>query len=339
MKRIGAVFAVVATGFFLGVGVPSTHARTPAPTGLVAVSGGHTVEIVSPVTGAATSFKAGPVGWLSPGPGGGLFAPELVDGTTRVIDLRKVRAVGKLKGVTMPHFGAEVADRYVAVAGDVLVLSYPERAMLARIKAKITRPWQVLISRDWSTLLILERTPGVAGPPVLWTVDLVDREVLRRTPLDPNVTSMSFSQSLGLLALAEETSGVRLVDPATLTTVRLIATGGVVKDVAFSGGGNVLLAAVAMGHAGTVECFQLKMKHKGLTVSRRKPVTLNAAPVRLAVAPGGVWAVAGTQAPGLAFFRIGHRKVVRRVPLPAAPRDVEWCDVGRRGPLVPEWSK
>ncbi|NOZ78079.1 MAG: hypothetical protein GXP48_02630 [Acidobacteria bacterium] len=339
MKGRGVAFVFVAA-FVLGVaGVPIAQARTPEPPGLVAVSGGHTVEVVSPVTGAVTRFDAGPVGWLFPGPGGVLFAPDLVDGTTLVIDLRKLRIIRRLKGVTMPHFGPEVADRYIAVAGDVLVLSYPERAMIARIGARITRPWQVLIAKDWTTALILERTPGVAGPPVLWAIDLVDREVLRKTPLDPDVTSMAFSQSLGVLAFATGASGVRLVDPATLATVRVIAAGGVVKDVAFSGGGSVLLAAVATGHTGTVECFHLKVKRKGLAVSRRKPVTLAASPARLAVAPGGVWAVVATNAPALAFFKIGHKKVARRVPLSAAPRDVEWCDVARPGPLMPEWSK
>ncbi len=337
-QQISRALVSAAACVFLGVAVPAQSAAPPDPPGLVAVSAGQKVALVAPATGAVRSFESGPVGWLYPAPGGLLFAPDLVHAQTLVIDLRKLRIAQRLKGVTMPHFGAIVADRYITVAGDVMVLSYPERAMLARIPAHIMRPWQVAISEDWSTLFILERTPGLAAPPVLWTVDLTNRDILRKTPLDAGIVSMAFSRNLGLLAFADGASGVLLADPVTLKTVRRLEPGGTVRDVAFANEDTILLAAVARNHRGTIETFRLKVKRKGLSMSQKKPVVLEAAPLRLAVSPDGLWAVAATARPGLSFFKVGHSEIVRTVPLPATPRDVEWCDVTRRGPLLPEWS-
>ncbi len=338
MKRTAAPFVFVAVCVLLGIVPSSAAAGTTEPDGVIAVSAGNQVEIIAPGTGAVTSFKAGPVGWLYPAPGGLLFAPDLIHGRTLVIDLKHLRSSGILKGVTMPHFGADVADRYVTVAGDVMVFSYPERAELARVEAHILRPWQVVISKDWSTLFILERTPGMTAQPVLWIIDLPNRDVLRKVPLDPGVTSMAFSRSLGVLAFADGSAGVRLSDPTTLVTIRRLQPGGRVNDVTFTDEGTTLLAAVAHEHAGAVESYRLKFKRKGLHVSRRHAVELDAVPLRLAAAPGGTWAAAGTNGPGLSLFRIGHRGVVHTVPLPASPRDVEWCDANRRGPLLPAWS-
>jgi hypothetical protein len=149
----------------------AVQARGGPPTGVIAVSAGSRVSVVDPATGKAARFETGPVGWLYPGPGGRLFAPDLVHGKTVVIDLHRRRVVETLSGVTMPRFDREVPDRYLEVAGDVFVFSFPERALLAKVPAKITRPWQVAVSRDWTTILVLERTPGSGAPPVSgrWT--------------------------------------------------------------------------------------------------------------------------------------------------------------------------
>ena len=54
-------------------------------------------------------------------------------------------------------------DRYVVVAGDVLMVSYPDRAVLGTVEAEIDYPWQVVMISD-SVLLVLERGPVGEGP-------------------------------------------------------------------------------------------------------------------------------------------------------------------------------
>jgi len=41
-----------------------------------------------------------------------------------------------------------ITDRYIAIAGEIVLLSYPDRAVMARIAAEIGHPWQVIVAPD-----------------------------------------------------------------------------------------------------------------------------------------------------------------------------------------------
>jgi hypothetical protein len=224
MKR--AAIVVLSTTLLAAGPAP---ARDPSPpAGLLAASVEQTVVLADPASGESVAFETGPVGWLFEAPGGVLFAPDLVDGRTTVIDLRTRGVADRFEGVTMPHFGPS-ADRYAVVAGDVLLVTYPERAVIARLAAGIDRPWQVEMFSE-SALIALERGED-AGGAVLSAVDMVTRQVVYRRPLPGDVRRFALSRSLGLLALADpSSSSVPLVAPATLTGVASLPMGGADAD-------------------------------------------------------------------------------------------------------------
>lgn len=323
-----------ATGVLLLAG--SAAAKHLPPPDFVIASAGNQVVVVNPRTGATMGFEAGPVGKLFPAPGGVLFAPDLVDGKTTVIDLRHLRVAKRLHGVTMPHFGP-TADRYLVVAGNVLIVSYPDRATLARISANIVHPWQVAVTEDGGTAMILERLPGDPEPPVLWAIDLFQRRVSLHVKLPPDVCSMAFSSEHGVIALAGG-STVRVVAPATLATLAQLQLRGRAVSTAFADHGQLLLVATAAGDAGSVERFGLKASHKGLRAHPLKPARLSAAPTGMAVSPEEGWAAVATKGGGVAIVRADQGDVAQTVQLKQTARDVVWCNPATPGPAVPEWS-
>ncbi len=316
---------------------PAAQAKRLPPPGLVAVSAGEQVVVVEPVSGGVRSFQTGTVGKLFPAPGGVLFAPDLVHGRTTVIDLRRLTVRQTLKGVTMPHFGQR-PDRYVVVAGDVLLVSYPDRAVLGRVEAEILHPWQVVTSADGTTVLILERLPGSADPPVLWGANLIERRLSLRAPLPADTVSMAFTREHGLLALAGG-GAIRLVDPATVTTVARMPVAGGAVDVGFADKGERVLVAVRrVDGSGVVQRFRIKGGRHGVKAREEGSIALSGAPAALAVSPGGQWAAVALAGGGVAILDARKGRPVREIVTPEAPRDLVWCDPSRPGPLLPDWS-
>ena len=162
------------------------------PMGLVAVSCGEVVVLVDPATGITRSIPSGPVAWLFPAPGGTLFAPDLVNGKTTVVDLRTQSAGEAIDGVTMPHFGS-LADRYVVVSNQILVVSYPERALMNRYEIAFESPWLVEVAVDNTVLLVLERDPAGAGPAAMVAVNLSEGRLVYRRPLGSDVRHFALS--------------------------------------------------------------------------------------------------------------------------------------------------
>ncbi len=314
----------------------STAAKQLPPPDFVIASAGDQVIVVNPRSGATRGFDTGPVGKLFPAPGGVLFAPDLVHGKTTVIDLRRLEVADRLQGVTMPHFGA-AADRYLVVAGDVLIVNYPDRAPLARISAGIVHPWQVAITEDGGTALILERLPGDHDPPVLWAIDLVQRRVSLRVAVPPEVRSMAFSRDHGVVALVGG-SKVRIVAPATLATLLQLEVPGEAVAAGFASHGRVLLVATTAGNTGSVERFDLKAGHKGLRSRQLQPVRLPAAPTGMAVSPEEGWAAIATNGGAVAIVPAAKGEIEQTAQLPETARDIVWCDPARPGPAVPQWS-
>ncbi len=335
MKKISSLLCAVT---ILSVAPPAAAKDPPHP-GVIAASVGEVVVLADPVTGGTKAFESGTVGWLYEGPAGALFAPDLLAGRTTVFDLRTGVVAEILDGVTMPHFGPLKADRYVVVAGDVLMVSYPERAVIGRMKAEINHPWQVLMISD-SVLMALERGPDGEGPAVLTAVDLVSSQLVYRRALPGRVERLSLSRELGLVAVADAaTSAVALVQPATLSPVAVLPIAGPATDVAFLDGRGMVAAVYPVeGSGGELRVWKLKPKKGALIVKKEWSVSFASVPIRVVASPG-LDRVAVALAEGkIDVVELEKFTVVGTIELPGVPRDVVWCDPTRPGPLLPTWS-
>lgn len=331
LPKLSAVLVI------LSLSGPALAKKDP-PAGIVAASAGTRLFLVNPATGAAKALEVGKVAWLFPAPGGILFAPDLTRGRTTVVDLRNQSVTGRLDGVTMPHFG-EATDRYIVVAGKILLVSWPGRALLGEVPAEIRHPWQVIVLPGDLQLLVLERRHDGRGGVRLWLVDLLERRVIRKIDLDPEVRSMVPVPALGMLALAEGPKGVHMLAGGSFETVAVIPVAGSAEGVAAGGSsGRTLAVAVADGPGGRLERHRLRSRKGELTWKSWESLALPAPPVLVAGSPDGAWvAVAlGDGHLGIAGMKEGPE--VASAQLPSAPRDLVWCDPGRRGPPAPHWS-
>jgi len=325
---------------FLAVLVPGAtgDARTKAPTGLIAASVENRVVVADPHDGAMLDYPTGPVGFLFPAPGGMLFAPDLVDGRTTVINLRSLNAVAHLDGVTMPHFGHQ-DDRYLVVAGDVLLVTYPERAPMERVEARIENPWQVVFTRDDAVALILDRRPDGVGGASLVSVDLLAHQLLQRTSLAGDVTRIALSNQLGAIALVDRSStAIRIVEPATQAVIAAFDVGGAPADAAFVEDGRTLVVAADRGEGGVLQVWQLKTSRNGLKTKLQDEAVLRAPPLRLAVDPTEAFAAVALANGAVPVIELDHGRQYTELVLGLAPRDLVWCDPARPGPVLPEWS-
>lgn len=320
--------------------LPSSGAKDKNPMGVLAASVADEVVIVDPTSGNSLSVAAGPVAWLFPAPGGILFAPDLVDGRTTVIDLRSLTVREPIPGITMPHFGT-LTDRYVVLGKQLLVMSYPDRALMNAFEIAFEHPWQAEILAGNTVLLVLERLPGGGGDVSLTAVSLDQGRLVYRRPLAGDVRHFASSVTLGVIALAEAESGrIILVDPATLMSRAVFQTTGKPVDVVFAGDGSTLVVAVEGADAGgELLIWKLKQeKKRGLQRKRESKVPLATAPVRLASSPNGRHVAVGLMNGELQIFEIDHQVPVATAQLREAPRDVVWCDPSIEGPLLPDWS-
>jgi len=315
-------------------------AKQKVPVGILAASVGDSVFLVEPGgSGRTVEFDTGPVGWLFPGPGGILFAPDVINARTTVISLLSLAVVDRLDGLTMPHFGGS-PDRYVAITDDVVLASYPDRAIMKRIPAKISHPWQVIVAPDDAAMLVLERLPDGSTGIHMTTVNLITRQVVYRRPLTGDIRHMSLSPQLGLLALADAASNqVYLVEPATLSLMASRPTDGRPLDVIFTSGGKILATAVDSGDgAGVLDLAQFKSGKKGLKLDKEFSIPLAAAPVRIDSSPDGAHVAIALEGGAITIIDVNTRAIVATAELPGTPRDLRWCDPLSEGPMVPAWT-
>lgn len=314
------------------------EAKDPPPGGLLVASVGQQVAMADPLTQTFLKVRAGTVGFLFPAPGGIVFAPDLVGGGTTVIDLKGLRVAERMDGITMPRFGAS-SDRYLVVAGDVLMLSYPERAPIAMVEADLTSPWQTVMTADGAILLDLERDPAGAKPTRLVAVDLLGRELVYSRQLPGDVVRMALAQGLGLLALADRASHqVRLVEPSGLVAVHVVDTAGTPSDVAFVGERERLVITVQEPPESLLLVVELKKRRKGLKVRKTRIYRLSGSPVRLAPGPWGQRVAVALEGGRIEVIDLDDLEPLAMLELGETPRDLIWCDPMARGPILPEWS-
>ena len=319
---------------------PVNAGKDKLPVGIVAASAGDGVIMVDPTTGDSRSIPAGPVAWLFPAPGGILFAPDLVNSRTTVLDLRNLSARDPIPGVTMPHFGT-LPDRYLVLAKKLLVMSYPERALMNSFEISFDHPWQVAVLANNSILLVLERMPDEGGEASLTAVNLGEGRLVYRRPLEGDVRHFALSVTLGVMALAQaEGNQVIMVDPATLTPAAVFPIAGKPVDLVFAEDDSTLVIAVERPDGGgEILIWKIKLdKKEGLQKKKEWIVPLAASPVRLACSPDGRHVAAGLTSGELQIVELENRIVVASTDLLTAPRDVVWCDPSIDGPLLPDWS-
>jgi DNA-binding beta-propeller fold protein YncE len=336
MVRFALRFCCVAVVLWCG---STTAAKDKPPIGVVAASAGERVYLVDPTTGGTTSIPAGPVAWLFPAPGGILFAPDLVDSRTTVIDLRTLSPRDPIPGVTMPRFGT-LPDRYLVVAKQLLVMSYPERALMNRFEISFDSPWQVEVVGDNAVLFVLERRPQGSDDVQLTAVNLNGGRLVYRRPVAGDVRHFAVSPALGLMALAAaETGQVVLADPATLAPVATFQTSGKPIDLVFTGDGSILAVAVEKSDDdGELLIWKFKQKKQGLQRKKDWTVQLSGRPGRLASSPDGRHVAAGLVSGRLQVVALETQSLVATADLSDAPRDVVWCDPSIEGPILPDWS-
>lgn len=318
---------------------PRVWVKEHQPSGTIAVSSGDSVVLADPVTGLAETVDTGPVAWLFPAPGGVLFAPDLVHGRTTVINLRNGRVQDVLDGVTMPHFG-DRTDRYLVVGHEVMVMSYPERALIKKYELSVDHPWQVAILAYNTVMIVLERKPDGSGGSVLTALNLGGGDVVYRRPIDGDVRHMVFSPELAVMALADATSKrVILADPGTLTPAAEFEISGTPADVAFADGGAILVVAYAVSDdRGGLLMLKMKAGKSGLEVKKNWTVELAGRPVRMMSSPDQQFVAVALESAVVQVVNVATRSPVTTVALPSAPRDLAWCDPSSPGPLLPEWS-
>ena len=324
----------------LMVCMPTAVAKDAPPVGILAASAGEEVFLVDPTTGDTRSVATGPVAWLFPAPGGILFAPDLVNSKTSVIDLRTLSLREPIPGVTMPRFGT-LPDRYLVLSKQLLVMSYPNRALMNSYAIPFENPWQVEILTENRVLFVLERLPQGGGNVTLIAVNLGEGRVVYRRPLAGDVRHFAISPALGLMALAAAGTGqIVLADPATLTPVATYLTGGRPIDLVFADDGSTLAVAVERSDGrGELVIWKIKpTKKKGLERKKEWIVPLAGPPVRLVSSPDGRHLAAGLNSGQIQIIEVDTQGLVATAEVGGAPRDVAWCDPAIEGPLLPDWS-
>jgi hypothetical protein len=319
---------------------PVVEGKKEKPPGVIAASSGEVVVLADPDGGWRSEFDAGTVGWLYPAPAGIVFAPDLTRGRTTVLDLRLRRIRDRFDGVTIPHFGAS-PDRYIVVAGEMLVMSYPDRALISRLAVDIPNPWQVITATDDRVVLVLARRHRGDPEPTLTAVDLISRTVVYRRPLAGDVRRMALSEHLGIMAFADATApAIRIADPATLNPVASLSVTGSPRDVCFLSEGQGLVAVTADTYGGGhVHFWILKAKKGELTIKKEFEVVLTSSAARAVASPTGQRRVAvGLETPGIEVVDLEELAVERTIELPAPARDLVWVDPQWEGPMLPEWS-
>jgi len=330
----------VATAIALIICVPTAAAKDNTPVGIVVASAGDFVVMIDPTTGNSRSIPSGPVAWLFPAPGGILFAPDLVNSRTTVLDLRTLTPRDTIPGVTMPRFGT-LTDRYLVLSKQLLVMSYPDRALLNSFEIVFDHPWQAAVLADNTVLFVLDRLPDAGSEASMIAVSLSEGRLVYRRPLGGDVRHFALSVTLAVMALAQaEGNQVILVDPATLTPVAAFSTGGTPVDMVFAGDGSTLATAIARPEGGgELLIWKIKSEKKeGLKLKKEWIVPLSAAPVRLAGSPDGRHVAVGLTSGELQIIELESHLPVVTADLRAAPRDVVWCDPAIEGPMLPDWS-
>lgn len=327
------------TGVFLVIllcfsALNGLEARKVQPTGVLALSSGQHVVLANARDGRLKTIESGPVGFLFPAPGGVVFAPDLIHNRTSIIDLRLGRVKKILNFMDMPRFTVW-KDRYIVLAGDLLMLSYPERSLIFRMKAEITSPWQIYSTEDGMSLLVLERAPDGGGPSALTALDLGVRKRVFRKSFSADMVRFAQMEDPGVLVLADRSgSQILVLDPTTLRPLRKFPMTEAPSDLISVG--NVLYAS---GDGGKIRRWRLEARRDGdLKVDELDSIPTDGRVSRMAVSPDGLFFAAASARGKLQIFESRKARQVREIDIPRETRDLVWINPQEKGPILPLWS-
>jgi len=309
-------------------------AKKAQPKGLLALSAGDSVVLADLRGDAVNEIETGTVGFLFPAPGGILFAPDIIHNRTTVIDLRRRSQRETLSFLRMPRFTVW-KDRYLVLAGDLLMLSYPENSLIFRMKADIQSPWQLYSSEDGMSLLVLERQPDGKGPSILTALDLGVRKRVFRKSFTSDMIRFAEMSNPGVLVLADRSEKqILILEPETMTPLTKIPLVDAPTDIVAVG--NVLHAA---GGPDGVRRWELKRSHEGKLEIRELDPVLTGNPIeRLTISPDGLFFAAAGKHSRIRIYEARKARLVREIEIPPGIRDLVWVDPLADGPLLPMWS-
>ena len=297
---------------------------------VLAVASGEVVTLIDVNGGVAQrSVRVGTVPRLYPGPGGVLFAPDFAASRTAVVDVRSGQVRERLDGLTMPVFGT-IPDRYVVVAGEVLVVSYPDRSVLAEVDAGLNRPWRTVVGPDERYAMVLERAPSDS---MVTIIDLWQGLVQSRHPVRGSVADMELLVATGALALGADDGRVLIVDPATFAVIATWqAPSGVRTLVARE-------KQLVVGCAdGSVTVLEIKVRKQEMRVHEQHRVQLSGAVHAAAGEPGSQRLAVVTDDGVVTLIDAKSGTTTTLTDVEDRPRDLVWVDLSLRGPLEPLWS-
>lgn len=330
ISLLACCFGLAAVLAGLGIG----EARKAQPVGIIAGSVGEQVFLIDAGGGVVNEIESGVVGFLFPAPGRFLFAPNLIDERTSVIDLRRRQLQESLPYLNMPRFTVW-KDRYIVLAGDLLMLSYPERSLIFRMKAQVESPWQLYSSEDGMSLLVLERNPKGKGPSVLTALDLSVRKQVFRKSYQEDFIRIAVLEDLGILVVADRSRKQLLILQAdTLAMLKGIPLQDEPTDIL--GFGNTLLES---GEPDGIRHWEIDRRRDGsLKLREKKVVGPGGKVMRMAMSPDRNFFAAAGENGGLAIFEFRKCRLIREMEVPGKVRDLVWTDPMSEGPSLPMWS-
>lgn len=334
------VLAVVlaAAAVSAGAGRPAAPAVDPEQ-GILAASVGERVVLADPLGRWVRAFDSGPVAWLFPAPGARLFAPDLVGGRTTVLDLMVPGVAERLEGVTMPWFG-ESPDRYLAVVGDLLLVSYPDRSVLSTVSATVRHPWQAALAGGDTYAVVLDRHPDGRGEAEIVIADLAEGRLLLHGPVEGDPVAFALGTA-GVLALADAAGDrLALVRAATLDTVAEAELGGRPVDLVAvgDGGDEVAVAWLSPESGGEVTRWRVKQVRGGVALLPEASWRSGGAPVQLAASPDRSAVAVALEDGTVVVLRGPDLEPGPVLDVGGSPRDLRWCDLTAPGPKLPLWS-
>lgn len=333
-QRLNIRAAAILTLLLCFLGLSPVESRKAQPKGLLALSAGDSVTIVDVGGSISTSIETGPVGFLFPAPGGVLFAPDLIDGRTSVIDMRRIRLREVLPKLMMPRFTVW-KDRYLVLAGDLLMLSYPERSLVFRMEARITRPWQIYASEDGMSMVVLERNPEGKGPSILTALDLGVRKQVFRKRYSSDFIRFAEMEKPGVLVLADRSDRrILVLDPQTLAPMHRISLSRAPTDLLAVG--EVLFSS---GDEEGIRRWKMERNRKGeFKVGELDSIGTGGIVMRMAISPDGIFLAAACDDGKLRVYEARKARLISELEIPPEVRDLVWVDPLQEGPLLPLWS-
>jgi hypothetical protein len=296
---------------------------------MVVILGPADLSYVETGTGATRTVPLpGPARAVFVAPDGRVLLPAAELDETWVVE--DGRPLERWAGRTAPLFFDEVDRAWVLFAGELALVSYPERLVLRQVELDgLGRVRAAAVSRDGRLVAVL---PDEALDLRLWLLVPEDSRPQRPVRLPRVGRVVAVSPEAELVAVGLEGSGVVLVTPEAPDLPVLIETPGQVESVAFDAEAKSLVLGCRLGDGGLLLGVRAELR-PGKPVKELFRMSLRVFPSQILVGGGEVLALCNDR---LLVLTRGGRKLVRELEAPAA-RSVALVPAATRS-LLPAWS-